>query len=97
MFVSVVLDPAGTDSARALASILTRFNFQKIQRACWESNNVTENQLTILKREMDQATDYYDTLRIYQFPLNGHFAISELRQKKWKKSVYGAGNPAPSN
>ena len=90
MFVSVVLDSGGIDSAKALAEILGRFNFKKIQKACWETMQINEVQLTNLKREIDSVTDYYDTLRIYQFPVNSNFAITELRHKQWKRSVYGA-------
>ena len=31
MFVSVVLDPGGIDSAKSIAEILTRYSFKKIQ------------------------------------------------------------------
>lgn len=90
MFVSVVLDPGGIDSAKAIAEILTRYSFKKIQKACWESMQMNEAQLSVLKREIDTVTDYYDTLRIYQFPVNSNFAVTELRHKQWKRSVYGA-------
>ena len=90
MFVSVVLDPGGIDSAKAIAEILSRFSFKKIQKACWECMNLTEAQLTTVKREIDTVTDYYDTIRIYQFPVNSNFAVTELRHKQWKRSVYGA-------
>jgi len=85
MFVSVVLDPGGIDSAKALVSVLRQFGFRKIQRACWESMNITELQFDKLKREIDRVTDYYDTLRIYQFPLRGFFAVTELSRKKWRR------------
>ena len=85
MFVSVVLDPGGIDSARSLVSVLVHSGFKKIQRACWESMSVTETELTELKKEIDRVTDYYDTVRIYQFPLNGMFVITELKQKRWKR------------
>ncbi|MBR1404714.1 MAG: CRISPR-associated protein Cas2 [Treponema sp.] len=90
MFVSVVLDPGGIDSAKAIAAILSRYSFKKIQKACWECMQINEAQLSALKREIDSVTDYYDTLRIYQFPVNSNFAITELRHKQWKRSIYGA-------
>ena len=89
MFVSVVLDPGGMDSAKALAAILSRYSFKKIQRAVWECMTLNETQLSSLKREIDSVTDYYDTLRIYQFPVNNNFAITELRHKKWQRCVLG--------
>lgn len=94
MFVSVVLDPSNVENARAEAAVLTRFGFNKVQRACWETMSLSENQLNLLKRELDSVTDYYDTLRIYQFPVNGNFAITTLNQKKWKKAVFGSGQSA---
>lgn len=90
MFVSVVLDPGGIDSAKEIAAILSRYNFKKIQKACWECTQINEVQLTGMKREIDAVTDYYDTLRIYQFPVNSNFAVTELRHKQWKRSLYGA-------
>lgn len=93
MFVSVVLDPGGIDSAKAISQILVRFGFKKVQRACWESFRLSETQLSILKRDLDNATDYYDTIRIYQFPLNGNFAITQMKRKKWKKAVFQGVSP----
>ena len=90
MFVSVVLDPGGMDSAKTMATILARYSFKKIQRACWECMNINEAQLAALKREIDGVTDYYDKLRIYQFPVNTNFAITELLHKKWRRCVLGA-------
>lgn len=85
MFVSVVLDPGGIDSARSLVNVLVHSGFKKIQRACWESMNMTETELTALKKEIDRVTDYYDTVRIYQFPIDNMFVITELKQKRWKR------------
>jgi CRISPR-associated protein Cas2 len=90
MFVSVVLDPGGIDSARSLASILSRYSFRKVQRAVWESMQTGDQQLASLKREIDSVTDYYDTIRIYQFPVEGRFVITELSHKKWQRCVMGA-------
>ncbi len=78
------------ESAKAMAEILTRYSFKKIQKACWESMQINEAQMSSLKREIDSVTDYYDKLRIYQFPVNSNFAVTELRHKQWKRSVYGA-------
>lgn len=89
MFVSVALDPGGIDSAKEIAAILSRYSFKKVQRALWECISLNEAQLGALKREIDSVTDYYDTLRIYQFPVNSNFAITELRHKKWQRAVLG--------
>ena len=87
MFVSVVLDPGSIDTAKSLAVILKQYGFKKIQRACWESAVISEVQFVRIKQDIDRVTDYYDTLRIYQFPLKGLFAITELSKKKWRRCL----------
>ena len=39
-------------------------------------------------------TDYYDKLRIYQFPINGLFVITEMKQKKWRKCQFSGSAPS---
>lgn len=88
MFVSVVTDPDSNDTAGELAKLLTRFGFQKVQRACWESTKIDDSHLAELKREIDRVTNYYDIVRLYQFPVEGMFAVTELKQKKWKRGLF---------
>lgn len=90
MFVSVLIDPGSLDSAKMLADILSRYGFQKVQRSCWEIMKLAEADLSALKKDLDGATDYYDTIRLYQFPLNGLFVITEMKQKKWRKCQFSA-------
>jgi len=40
-----------------------------------------------LKRDMDRATDSYDRIRIYQYPMDGFFVVSGMREKKWRRLV----------
>ena len=87
MFVSVVLDPGGLDSSRALAALLSQYGFVRIQRACWENTAVSEKRLHTLKKEIDRITDYYDRVRMYQYPVNGLPAITELNKKKWSRCI----------
>ena len=87
MFVSVVYDCGGEDSVRDNASILGQYGFEKVQRACWESASITPDILVKLKKDIDRVTDYYDTVRLYQFPLEGNFNITVLKQKKWRRIV----------
>ena len=87
MFVSVVLDPSSMDTARSLSSVLTHFGFMKIQRACWEHTALTLDSFNSLRKEIDRVTDYYDTIRIYQYPLEGKMAVTELAKKKWKRCL----------
>ena len=85
MFVSVVLDPGSMESSKSLISVMTSFGYIKAQRACWENSAVSTAKLADLKKEIDRVTDYYDTVRMYQFPVDGAFVITELKQKKWKR------------
>lgn len=87
MFVSVVLDPGGEESARQLAEVLINFGFEKVQRACWESASITDALLAKLKLEIDKVTDYYDSVRMYQFPVEGLLAVTVLSKKKWRRVV----------
>ncbi|HPG87435.1 MAG TPA: hypothetical protein PLQ29_12130, partial [Spirochaetales bacterium] len=50
----------------------------------------TEKQLVALKRDIDKVTDYYDTVRIYQYPVEGRLAISILKENRWKRVVVRA-------
>ncbi len=95
MFVSVVLDPGSPDTARAMVSLLTQMGFKKAQRSCYESMKVSVDDLSKLKREIDRVTDYYDSVRFYQFPVGGMFVITELKEKRWRKCQF-QGNPAPA-
>ncbi|MCQ2580194.1 MAG: CRISPR-associated endonuclease Cas2 [Treponemataceae bacterium] len=87
MFVSVILDPGSTESAQTLAKLLTFYGYTKKQRSCWEHTSVSEERLLALKKDIDRVTDYYDTLRIYQYPVQGVMAITELNKKKWRKML----------
>ncbi|MCR5219131.1 CRISPR-associated endonuclease Cas2 [Treponema sp.] len=90
MFVSVIVEPGGMDSAKSLVNILTMYGFKKIQRSCWECMSINEETVSSLKKDVDRVTDYYDKIRMYQFPVNGLFVITELKQKKWKKAQFKA-------
>ncbi|NLJ46346.1 MAG: CRISPR-associated protein Cas2, partial [Treponema sp.] len=43
--------------------------------------------LSSLKREIDKVTDYYDVIRIYQYPLEGMFALTTLKNNKWRRII----------
>lgn len=93
MFVSVILDPGSKETALALTEVLASYGYAKKQRSCWENPSVNEERLTALKKDLDRVTDYYDTLRIYQYPVQDVMAITELVHKKWRKMLL-RGAPA---
>ncbi len=85
MFVSVVIDPGGKETASYLAETLTSNGFERVQRACWESVTMTEDGLITLKQDIDRVTDYYDVVRLYQYPVQDVLAITTLYKKKWRR------------
>lgn len=87
MFVSVILDPGSIESAQALSQVLAQYGFKKVQRSCWECALVTDIKLNSLKRDIDAVTDYYDLVRLYQFPVEEVLAVTELVHKKWRKMI----------
>jgi CRISPR-associated protein Cas2 len=91
MFVSVALDPGSEGRAKELADLLGQYGFEKIQRGLWESAFVSSEILNRLKRDLDRATDSFDRLRIFQFPVDGALALTTLRDKKWRRMVAKGG------
>jgi CRISPR-associated protein Cas2 len=97
MFVSIAVDPGSEGRAKELADLLSQYGFEKIQRGLWESAIISPETLDRLKRDLDRATDAFDRLRIFQFPVNGTLALTTLRDKKWRRMVAkapAAGVPA---
>jgi len=87
MFVAVVCDMGSEDSRSALYNLLPQYGFERVQKACFECSTVSEKQLAALKRDIDKITDSYDTLRLYQFPVEGTLALTILKDNKWRRVV----------
>jgi CRISPR-associated protein Cas2 len=87
MFVSIALDPGSEGRARELADLLGQYGFEKVQRGLWESSFISPDTLNRLKRDLDRATDAFDRLRLFQFPLEGTLVLSTLKGKKWRRLV----------
>lgn len=90
MFVSVVCDLGGEDSRAAVYALLPQYGFEKVQRACFESAKAGDKLVAALKRDIDKVTDYYDIVRIYQYPVDGRLAISILKENRWKRVIVRA-------
>ena len=87
MFVSIALDTGSEERARELSDLLAQYGFQRVQRMLWESMTVSQGTLNRLKRDIDKATDSFDKLRFFQFPMEGTLVLSSLRDKKWRRIV----------
>ncbi|MDR2314450.1 MAG: CRISPR-associated protein Cas2 [Spirochaetaceae bacterium] len=94
MFVSIAVDPGSEGRAKELAELLIQYGFDKVQRGLWESTVVSPETLSRIKRDLDRATDAFDRLRIFQFPVDGTLVLSTLREKKWRRLV-ARGGEAP--
>ena len=95
MFVSIAVDPGSEGRAKELADLLGQYGFTKVQRGLWESTFISTDTLTRLKRDLDRATDAFDRLRIFQFPVEGTLALTTLKDKKWRRMV-AKGLPEPA-
>jgi CRISPR-associated protein Cas2 len=87
MFVAVVCDMGSEDSRAALYNLLPQYGFERVQKACFECASVSEKLLSSLKRDIDKITDSYDTVRLYQYPVEGTLAITVLKDNKWRRIV----------
>ena len=81
------MDAGSEDRARELADLLAQYGFQRVQRGLWESTIVSPGTLDRLKRDLDRATDGFDKLRFFQFPMDGALVLSSLRNKKWRRTA----------
>jgi len=87
MFVSIVCDMGSDDSRTELYNLLPQYGFEKVQRVCFECAQASEQQVARLKRDIDKVTDYYDTIRMYQYPLEGTLVLTSLKQNKWRRII----------
>ena len=87
MFVAVACDLGSEDHQRKVYASLVEYGFKKVHEGLYESLTINDNGLLRLKRELDRLTDSYDSLRFYQYPMENTLVISELKEKKWRKTV----------
>ena len=87
MFVSIVCDIASEDHQIAVQKLLSVYGLSKVQEGVYETNSIKENTLSRLKRDLDKATDSFDTIRFYQYPINGKMEISSLKRNQWRKII----------
>jgi CRISPR-associated protein Cas2 len=87
MFVAVACDLGNADRLGSVGNLLLQYGFRKLQQNLYESAVISEKSLLGLKKELDGLTDSYDSLRIYQYPLEDTLVVSSLKEKKWRKLV----------
>jgi CRISPR-associated protein Cas2 len=87
MFVSIAVDPGSEGRAKELADLLAHYGFERIQRGLWESAFISPETLSRVKRDLDKATDAFDRVRLFQFPVDGTLVLTSLKDKKWRRMV----------
>jgi CRISPR-associated protein Cas2 len=87
MFVAVVCDMGSEDTRAALYNLLPQYGFERVQKACFECASINEKLLASLKRDIDKITDSYDTVRLYQYPVDGTLALTVLKDNKWRRII----------
>ena len=87
MFVAVSYALDNEDSEKELENLLGLYGFKEIHGSLWESTTIKEKYLARLKPDIDRHTDYYDTVRMYQYPLDGYLVLTSLKYKRWTRLV----------
>lgn len=87
MFVAVSFELSNEDSIQELENLLGLYGFLEIHSSLWETTKIKDKYLSRLKRDIDRRTDYYDTVRLYQYPLDGELVLTSLRYKRWTRVV----------
>lgn len=87
MFVSVACEFSDDDHRKAVQELLKQYGFREMLADFFESVKIIEKDLARLKRDIDRTTDYYDKIRIYQYPLEETLIITSLENKKWRRLV----------
>ena len=87
MYVSIAVDPSSRERAKEIADLLAQYGFKMVQKGLWESMAVSQDTLNRVKRDLDNATDAFDRLRLFQFPMEGTLVLTSLRDKKWRRLV----------
>ena len=85
MFVSVICEISNDDHKIAVKNLLTEYGFKQVFEILYESVTIKEKELARLKRDIDRRTDAYDSVRIYQYPLDETLVITALREKRWRR------------
>ncbi len=87
MFVAVACEFASDDHRKSGHDLLGQYGFRKVLRDAYESTALSETALGRLKRDLDRIADSYDSIRLYQYPVEGTLAITVLKEKKWRRLI----------
>ena len=84
MFVAVACEFAAEDHRRAAERPADPVRTaQGARRAPWRAPR-SRDALGRLKQDIDRVTDSDDSIRFYQYPVDGTLAITVLKEKQWR-------------
>ncbi len=87
MFVAIACELVSEEHKKDVYSLLKQYGFTRIVGDVFESVSFRPELLPRIKRDIDRRTDYYDKVRMYQYPLDGVLVITALSDKKWRKTT----------
>ncbi|HVO40852.1 MAG TPA: CRISPR-associated protein Cas2 [Spirochaetia bacterium] len=90
MFVAVACEFASDDHRSSAHGLLGQYGFKKVLKDAFESATLSETALNRLKKDLDSIADSYDSIRLYQYPVEGTLAITILKEKKWRRLIVKA-------
>jgi CRISPR-associated protein Cas2 len=90
MFVAVACEFANEDHRKTGYDLMVQYGFRKVLKDAFESATLSEAALGRLKKDLDRIADSYDSIRLYQYPVEGTLAITILKEKKWRRLIVKA-------
>jgi CRISPR-associated protein Cas2 len=87
MFVAVACEFANDDHRKAGYDLLIQYGFRKVLKDAFESTSLSESALGRVKKDLDRIADADDSIRLYQYPVEGTLAITVLKEKKWRRLI----------
>ena len=87
MFVAVACELLNEEHRTDVFGLLKQYGFSRVVNDVFESVSFRPELLPRLKRDIDRRTDYYDKVRMYQYPLEGVLVVTSLSDKKWRKTI----------
>lgn len=85
--MSVSCELASDDHRRYVYDLLAQYGYAQVMHHVFESSSVSDRDLKRLKRDIHRATDSYDSVRMYQFPMDDTLVITALTSKKWRRII----------
>ena len=87
MFVAVMCEIVSDDNRKDVENILKLYGLEMKIKNLYETTSIGEKTLSRLKRDIDTATDSYDTVFFYQFPVQETLVVTSLEKKKWRRRL----------